>query len=328
MTQAQISIVIPCYTSERLPDIRELLDSVQSQTYKNVETLIVAERSPELANDITKYILDRAYQGIRVLYEQGPLGVSGARNLAIKQAKGDIIAFIDDDAVLFSDWAEETVKTYDEDASAIGVTGPIFPLWQEESMNWFPKEFYWVFSCTYWEMTEKTEVRNGYGTNLSFRQEAFKSGERFKTSMGVKGRGQGGWQEPGAEETEFSLRVKQKTGKRIIYNPKVKVRHKVYQYRTTKRFVAKRAYWEGYAKALLKHLHHPASSEANVLSTEHALLRRILFRLVPQTFGLFFHRPSIALQQLLLTVIVLSCVAAGYLKYELASLLRLGPSYE
>jgi len=162
----------------------------------------------------------------------------------------------------------------------------------------------------------------------SFSQEAFKSGERFKTSMGVKGRGQGGWQEPGAEETDFSLRVKQKTGKRIIYNPKVKVRHKVYQYRTTKRFVAKRAYWEGYAKALLKHLHHPASSEANVLSTEHALLRRILFRLVPQTFGLFFHRPSIALQQLLLTVIVLSCVAAGYLKYELASLLRLGPSYE
>ena len=122
------------------------------------------------------------------------------------------------------------MKTYAQDSSVIGVTGPILPLWEQESMSWFPRELYWIFSCTYWDMAEKTEVRNGYGTNLSFRREAFNSGERFRTSLGVKGGGQRGWQEPGAEEVEFSLRVRRKTGKHIVYNPRVRVKHKVYRY--------------------------------------------------------------------------------------------------
>ena len=321
MASAKISIITPCYTAERFKDLAALLDSVHAQTYKHIEMLVVVERSPQLAESIGKHIVDSKYTGMRVLYNKGPWGVSASRNLAIEQAKGDIIAFIDDDAVLFSDWAEETAKTYDEDNTVIGVTGPILPLWQEKSMDWFPREFYWIFSCTYWDMAEKTEVRNGYGTNLSFSQEVFKAGELFRTSMGVKGRGHGGWQEPGAEETEFSLRVRQKTGKRIIYNPKVRVQHRVYKYRIATEFIAKRAYWEGYAKALLKHMYHSPGSEPDTLSTEYTLLRRILFRLVPRIVGRLFLQPYIALRQLWVTLMVLSCVAAGYLKYELITFL-------
>ena len=57
MTLAKISIITPCYTEERLKDITELLDSVQAQTYNNIETLIVAERSPELASSIRSYVI-------------------------------------------------------------------------------------------------------------------------------------------------------------------------------------------------------------------------------------------------------------------------------
>ena len=326
MMSTKISIITPCYTLERFKDLTELLDSVQAQTYKNIEMLIVAERSPQLAESINKYILDRKYPSMRVIYNEGPWGVSVARNLGISQAKGDIIAFVDDDAILFPDWAEETVKTFNEDSTVIGVTGPILPLWQDESVNWFPREFYWIFSCTYWDMTDKTEVRNGYGTNLSFRQDAFKSSGFFNTSLGIRGRSRGGWQEPGAEETEFSLRIRQETGKRILYDPKVRVQHKVYKYRTTAGFIVKRAYWEGYAKALLKRLHPSSSREVTVLSTEYALLRRILLRLIPQIVGCIFRRPQIAARQIWVMVVVLSCVAAGYLKYELIRLSGRGQS--
>ena len=320
MNLAKISIITPCYTMDRFKDLTELLASVQVQAYKNVEMLIVVERSPQLAERIREHRLERKYPDMRVLYREGPPGVSSSRNLAIGRAKGDIVAFVDDDAVLFPDWAEETAKTYNEDSTVIGVTGPILPLWEKESMRWFPREFYWIFSCTYWDMTEKTEVRNGYATNLSFRKEAFKSEGLFLTSMGVKGRGQRGWQEPGAEETEFSLRVRQRTGKRILYNPKIKVQHRVYGYRMTAEFITKRAYWEGYAKALLKHL-HSSSGETAVLSTEYSLLRRILFRLIPQMVGRLFRQPLVALRQLWLTLTVLSCVAAGYIRCELSRLL-------
>lgn len=185
-------------------------------------------------------------------------------------------------------------------------------------MNWFSRELYWIFSCTYWDMAAITEVRSGYGTNLSFRREAFE-GELFRTSMGVKGRGQSGWMEPGAEEVDLSLRIKRKTGKRIVYNPQVRVKHRVYRYRLRARFITRRAYWEGHAKAMLNRWYHHAGSEA-VLSTEYKLLRRILFRLFPQTLGRLFSQPIIALRQLWVMVMVLSCVAGGYLSYRLSSL--------
>lgn len=319
MTEASISLIIPCYTMDRFRDITELLDSVWAQTYKNIETMIVVERSPELAESIRQYIGERSYNGMRVLYREGPWGVSASRNLGASQAQGNIIAFVDDDALLFPNWAEELVKTYDGNSSVIGVTGSIIPLWEEDSMKWFPREFYWIFSCTYWDMTENTEVRNGYSTNLSFRQEAFKKVAPFRTTLGVKGRGQEGWQEPGAEEVEFSLRLRQKTGKRIIYNPNVKVQHKVYKYRMTSKFIARRTYWEGYAKALMTRLHNSSSSK-DVLSVEWALLRRILFRLLPKTIGHLFHQPLIALRRLWLILAVLSCVFTGYITCKLTSL--------
>lgn len=316
MKQAKISIVVTSYTRERLKDVVELLESIRAQTCHDVETVFVAERSPELADDIRSYTVEKGYPHLRVLYNQGQWGVSSARNLAIEHVKADIIAFIDDDAILFPDWVEETVKTYAEDSSIIGVTGPILPLWEHESMNWFPREFYWIFSCTYWDTQEKIEVRNGYGTNLSFRREAFNSNQLFRTSLGVKGRGQEGWQEPGAEETEFSIRVRRKTGKRIIHNPQVKVKHKVYQYRLTMNFITKRAYWEGYAKAMLNHWYHPIKSEAPVLSTEYELLRRILFRCLPRMVTGLFRQPLTAIRQLGVLVTVLTCVAAGYFSYK------------
>jgi glycosyltransferase involved in cell wall biosynthesis len=326
MKPLQVSIITASYTLDRLKDITELLDSIQAQTYQNTETLIVAERSPELADSLRRYIAEKGYSHMQVLYNEGEWGLSSARNLAVEQAKADIIAFVDDDALLFPDWADETVKTYAQDSSVIGVTGPILPLWEQESMSWFPREFYWIFSCTYWDWTEKTEVRNGYGTNISFRREAFDLCGLFKVNLGVKGQGKGGWQGPGGEETEFSLRVRQKTGKRIVYSPEVKVKHKVYGYRLSTRFIAKRAYWEGCAKAMFNELYR--LSDKAVLSTEHELLSRILFKLLPQTLERLFHRPLTALRQLWVVTMVLSCVAGGYLGYQLSSLFGRGQSYD
>ena len=325
MNLPKVSIITTCYTLDRLKDVTELLDSIQAQSYKNTETLIVTERSAELTDSISRYIAERGYPHMQVLYNEGEWGSYPSRNLAIKQAKGEIIAFVDDDAILFPDWVEEMAETYAQDNSVVGVTGPILPLWEQDSMSWFPRELYWIFSCTYWDMTEKTEVRNGYGTNLSFRREAFNSGERFRTTLGVKGRGQRGWQEPGAEEVEFSLRVRRKTGKHIIYNPRVRVKHKVYSYRMSTKFIAKRAYWEGYAKAMLNRWYRPGGEA--VLSTEYELLRRILFKLLPRTLGRLFRQPVTGWRQLWVVAVVLSCVAGGYLSYQWSTFFGRSESY-
>jgi glycosyltransferase involved in cell wall biosynthesis len=314
----RISIITSSYTLDRLQDIMELIDSISAQTYKYIETLIVTERSPQLSEKVREYMSTNGYKGMRVLVNNGEWGASAARNLALDEAGGDIIAFVDDDAVLFPDWAEATVAAYAGDGSVIGLTGPILPRWETKA-DWFPRELYWVFSCTYWDTAVRMRVRNGYGTNLSFQGEIFRTGTRFLTTLGVKGRGTQGWQEPGGEELELSLRIQRATGKYIIYDPGVRVWHKVYRYRLGAGFMAKRAYWEGYAKAMLKRRYRPAAGEA-VLSTEYQLLRRILFRLLPSAFGRLFYRPLTGWHQLRVTGLVLVCVAEGYLGYWRSSL--------
>jgi glycosyltransferase involved in cell wall biosynthesis len=325
MGQIKVSIITTVYTPERLKDISELLDSLAAQTYKNTETLVVAERSVELADSIKKYIADKGYPSMRVLFNEGEWGSYPSRNLAIGEARGDIIAFVDDDALPFPNWVEQTVKVYDEDSSVAGVTGPILPLWQDKSMKWFPRELYWIFSCTYREVAGRTEVRNGFCTNLSFRREAFDSCGRFKPSLVGGGWGRSDWQQPAAQETEFCLRVTRGIGKRIVYDPNVRVRHKVYGYRLSSGFLARRAYWEGYAKAMLNRWYRDDDGE--VLATEYALLRRILLGRLPMTLGRLFRRPATAWRQLWVVMVVLSGVAGGYFSYKFLSLFRRGEPY-
>jgi glycosyltransferase involved in cell wall biosynthesis len=315
-----VSIVTTVYTLDRLKDINELLGSLNAQTYRNTETLVVAERSAELADSIKKYIAEKGYANMRVLFNQGEWGSYPSRNLAIGEAKGDIIAFVDDDALPFPNWVERMVRVYSEDSSVVGVTGPILPLWQDKSMKWFPRELYWIFSCTYRELAERTEVRNGFCTNLSFLREAFESCGRFKSSLVGEGWGKSDWQQPASQETEFCIRVKKGTGKRIVYDPGVRVRHKVYSYRLSSGFLARRAYWEGYAKAMLNRWYR--ADDGEVLSTEYALLRRILLGRLPQTLGRLFRRPATAWRQLWAVAIVLSGVAGGYFSYNFLSLFR------
>lgn len=309
----KISIIIPSYTMDRFQDITELLDSIHEQTYNDIEVIVVTERSQELKKSIKSYIQRKRYSSVKVLFNEGERGVSPARNLGIGQATGEIIAFIDDDAILFPDWAEKTVIAYGVDSSIVGLTGPILPLWENESMNWFPREFYWIFSCTYWDWTAPTEVRNGYGTNMSFRRDVFDICGLFKTNLGIKGYGKGGWQGIGGEEVDFSLRVKNQTGKRIVYHPGIRVKHKVFSYRLSSKFIRRRAYWEGQAKAMFNSVYH--SDNKQILSTEHELLRRILFKLVPSSFKLMLRQPAVALRQLWVTKLVLASVATGYFSY-------------
>jgi glycosyltransferase involved in cell wall biosynthesis len=302
-----LSIIVTSYTIERLDDIKALLNSIKTQTYPYIETVFVVERSKELYEAMREMVHDMPT--LKVISQNGKSGLSAARNSGIKNASGDIIAFIDDDAVLSPQWAEETVKAYTADDAIIGLTGPILPLWEEPGMDWFPREFYWVFSCTYYDWTEPREVRNGYGTNISFRKEAFNYWVFTDTFGRTRGFHQVSKCGPVGDETEFSLNLKKKTGKTIIYNPRVTVWHRVYKYRISTPFIAKRVYWEGYTKAMLKKLY---SQGEKVLAVEYSLLKRIMTKLFPRIIKGFLTHPITAWNELYVSTIILSSLSIGY----------------
>jgi len=123
-----------------------------------------------------------------------------------------------------------------------------------------------------------------------------------------------------SEDLEFSIRAREKTGKRILYNPKVKVQHRVPKDRLSWRYIIQWSYWIGASRRALKRL-YPEEDKGRpaVLDTEYHLLRRIFTRLFPELIRGFFTDPVVACHEFVLTVTVLPCVSFGYLLSPLLS---------
>lgn len=303
-----LSIIVTAYTTERINDIFELLDSIQAQTFKDLETIFIIERSNDLLNKINDYLQQKNITAVETVFCTEKLGLVGARNLGIKKVAGEIVAFIDDDVVLFADWAEEMVKAYSDD-SIIGITGPGIPMWEDEKMKWLPEEFHWIVSSTAW-WQGKREVRSAWGMNMSFRREAFNYCT-FSTDFGQTTGGKEAWKAGPVDDAEFSINLRLKTKKLIMYMPQVKVYHKVYKYRLSPKFIRGQCFWQGYSKAVLKKKYRD-DSDTKALVRERNLLQRILFKLVPRSLLLLFRKPKLAYKQLWLTFYVLFFVSLGY----------------
>jgi GT2 family glycosyltransferase len=221
-----------------------------------------------------------------------------------------VLAFIDDDAVATPGWLTGVMEVFESCRDVVGVTGPTLPLWENESLKWLPEEFYWIISCVPAGADEPFEVRNAWGNNMSFRREAFEKGGLFLTSLGAKGSGSRGKRQLAGEDTEFSMRARRASGKRIIWSPKAVVYHRANDYRFNSGFIVRRAYREGYTKVCLKKALW--RRQPDILAVERRLLMNILCRLLPSTLADLMNRPAHSWRRLKLIVIALTGVAAGY----------------
>ena len=102
MENELISIIVPIYNVENY--LRMCLDSIQNQTYKNFECLLINDGSPDNSAEICR---EYAAKDSRFRYfEKENGGVSSARNLGMKCANGDYITFVDPDDWLDPDYLE------------------------------------------------------------------------------------------------------------------------------------------------------------------------------------------------------------------------------
>lgn len=92
----KISFIVPVYSVE--PYIRQCIESLQGQTYKDIEIILVDDGSPDQSGEICESYA-RYDERIRVIRQKNQ-GVSAARNRGMLEASGEWICFIDaDDAV-------------------------------------------------------------------------------------------------------------------------------------------------------------------------------------------------------------------------------------
>ncbi|MBD2176620.1 glycosyltransferase family 2 protein [Pseudanabaena sp. FACHB-1998] len=102
-----VSTIIPAYNAA--PYISETLDSALSQTWQNIEIIVVDDGSKDDTLAIAKKYESKK---VKVINQQNK-GASAARNRALKEAQGDFIQYLDADDLLASDKIERQLKLLD-----------------------------------------------------------------------------------------------------------------------------------------------------------------------------------------------------------------------
>ena len=147
MSTLGISVVICVYTEDRWEDILAAVASVRTQSYPALETLLVVDHNPTLLDRLRSEYKET--DEVRVLPNAGPRGLSAGRNTGIVASHGEVVAFLDDDAVAERDWLRRFADPY-SDPRVLAVGGRAVPVWSSgRRPDWFPEEFDWVVGCTY-----------------------------------------------------------------------------------------------------------------------------------------------------------------------------------
>ncbi len=243
----RISVVICVYTEDRWGDILAAAASVRDQLHPAHEILLVVDHNPALLTRLRTQFAGAT--DISVLPNAGPRGLSAGRNTGVAESTGEVIAFLDDDAVAEREWLLHFAEGY-ADPKVMAIGGRTEPVWASgRRPDWFPREFDWVVGCTYLGLPPgRTRVRNVLGGNASFRREAFEIAGGFATGIGRDGD-----KRPlGCEETEMCIRLTRACPDAVLLiDDRSVIHHRVPAGRERFAYFRTRAYAEGLSKALV-----------------------------------------------------------------------------
>lgn len=201
MRKINFSIIIPVRTIT--PYVRETVGFLNRQTVKNFEIVIITDQKESL-------------KGVKIIPSGEPTPAY-KRNLGARAAKGEILAFLDDDSYPDPNWLRSATEIF-ENKSITGVCGPTLT---PPTDNIFQKASGWVWAS--WlgsggaglyrnRLMSRREVDDFPSVNLLIRKKNFEEVGGFDINH---------W--PG-EDTKLCLDLV-KASKKIVYDPKVLVFH-------------------------------------------------------------------------------------------------------
>jgi glycosyltransferase involved in cell wall biosynthesis len=301
----RVSVVICEHTMKRYDDVQEAADSVRSQTYDDVEMVLVSDGNETVCERFQEDY--GSLEDVIVHCNEENLGLLESRNNGAKVATGDVVAFLDDDAVADPDWVAELVDVY-QNRDVLAVGGKMTPIWTAGKPSFLPEEFYWLVGVTHRGFADGPGyVRNTFGSNISFQRAVFLELGGFDTQIG----GRKGDKNLQGGETELCARLADQYDERVWYTPDAKVGHKVFDYRTDLEWLVDRAFWQGYSKRAMEVLLPDSGGE------EEAYLSRLITRSIPQRTKDIVRDPSISrVEQLVMLFVFTIVVGIGYLYGE------------
>ncbi|MDO4902551.1 MAG: glycosyltransferase [bacterium] len=111
-----VSVIIPVYNVEKY--IKDCLESVVNQTYKNIEIIVVDDGSPDESYKIVESFIEKD-ERIRLIRQKNK-GLNGARETGFKASRGEYITFVDSDDILHLNFIDRLLEDIEDSDIAVG----------------------------------------------------------------------------------------------------------------------------------------------------------------------------------------------------------------
>ena len=238
--QPFITVAICTYNRERY--LPQLFDSILRQTLpgNRFEVILVNNNSPgntqEIGNEFSENNPEIHYR----YFLETNQGLSHARNRCIREAHGEYITFLDDDAFIQEDYLELLLKHFEGDQTISAIGGKILlhyesiiPSWENKFLNSLMGFYDRGDTVSVYDGTKNNYPR---GSNMSFKTAIFNKIGLFNPNLGrIGGNMMGG------EEKDLFTRIFTLEKYKVVYFPDLVVYHSVPVERTTADFIRKQA---------------------------------------------------------------------------------------
>jgi glycosyltransferase involved in cell wall biosynthesis len=244
-----VTIATPTHNRSRL--LLETLESIGALELPagfTAECLIIDNNSTDDTAAVTDRFAESARVPMRRVFEPRQ-GSSFARNRAVDEARGEIILFIDDDAVADRCWAAELIAAM-ERRRLDAVCGMVIPRWSAPPPSWLGPSLQ-IKLAVHNEPeliaappAQLDSIHNYFSVNVGFRRATFARFGRFREELGVVG-----GNPMSGEDTELFERIMQ-AGGAMGFAPAARVHHLIPPERMTRSYLRRKSYAFGLGSAI------------------------------------------------------------------------------
>ncbi|MEM3684049.1 MAG: glycosyltransferase family 2 protein [Conexivisphaerales archaeon] len=257
-----LSVVVSSYSEQRLEFIEDLLRALANQVFKDFETVVIVDGPRSLYEHVSSIVHEVNPPSPSMICTGGTLGASATRNLGWLNARGRLVAFLDDDVIPTKDWTLQIQKFFMDHPNADVVTGAAYPKWKDSSISWLPLPLHWIVSCTDWLGDAPMPTDRLWSMNCVIKKDALQEVNGFDERLGPHN-GAAGYQGI-AEDLELGLRLKTKS-RSLWFAPDIKCAHYVMPEQVTLTYIAVRSLWIGRTRKLARKLGVTMNAELGLL---------------------------------------------------------------
>jgi glycosyltransferase involved in cell wall biosynthesis len=229
-------------TRNRAGLLNQALDSIAAIDFPpgEFELVLVDNASTDDTPDVARAMAERAPFSVRCLRETR-IGLSAARNTAIREASGEYLFFTDDDQLVDPSVLREHLRVARRWNARV-VQGGIELRFTSKRPEWLRGDLATVLGKTR-DVPEGPADIDLYGGNMLFRRDVFGEMAAFREDLG---KGAAGY----SEDIEITARLRER-GERIVYAPTARIYHVIGPDRSTPAFFRRNSFDKGVSDGLL-----------------------------------------------------------------------------